>query len=124
MNKFSKIIISCIAVAGVVGASAGAYIAANYTKERTFGETQEYTVQTGDSPLTVAVISDLQLPNTKDKDTHQYTSFEKTLTMLKNRGMDALIIGGDFTDSSTKNAWGTYKEIYDKVMAARLNAHQ
>ena len=37
--------------------------------------------------------------------------------MLKNKGMDALIISGDFTDLSTKNAWGTYKEIYDRVMA-------
>lgn len=37
--------------------------------------------------------------------------------MLKNKGMDALIIGGDFTDVGSENAWGTFKEIYENVMA-------
>lgn len=117
MNKLSKIIISSIAAVGIVGASVGAYIAASYTKERTFGETETYAVETKGAPLRVAIISDLQLPDTRDKNTHQYESFESTLTMLKNRGMDALIIGGDFTDCGTKNAWTTFKEIYDRVMA-------
>lgn len=117
MNKVAKAIISSIAVIGVVGAAVGGYFAANATKEQVFGDMESYTVETGDSPLRVAVISDLQLPNTNDKDTHQYESFENTLTMLKNKGMDALIIGGDFTNVGTKNAWGTFKEIYDKVMA-------
>lgn len=116
MNKLSKIIISSIAAVGIVGVSVGAYIAANYTKERTFGETETYAVETKGAPLRVAIISDLQLPDTRDKNTHQYESFESTLTMLKNRGMDALIIGGDFTDCGTKNAWVTFKEIYDRVM--------
>lgn len=65
----------------------------------------------------MAVISDLQLPNTPSRDTHQYKSFESTLTMLRGRGMDVLIIAGDFTDLSTKYAWGHFKEIYDHVMA-------
>ncbi len=117
MNKLSKIIISSIAVIGVVGASLGAYVASNYSKERTFGATETYVVETGDNPLRVAIISDLQLPSTTDKDTHQYESFENTLTMLKNKGMDALIIGGDFTNAASKKAWGTFKEIYDYVMA-------
>ena len=117
MNKLTKIIISSIAIIGIAGASAGAYFAANYTKERTFGETETYAVETNGAPLRVAVISDLQLPDTRDNSTHQYESFENTLTMLKNKGMDALIIGGDFTDCGTKKAWGTFKEIYDRVMA-------
>ncbi len=117
MNKLSKIIISSIAAVGIVGASVGAYIAAGYTKERTFGETETYAVETKGAPLRVAIISDLQLPDTRDKNTHQYQSFESTLTMLKNKGMDALIIGGDFTDCGTENAWATFKEIYDRVMA-------
>ena len=66
--------------------------------------------------LRVAVISDLQLPDTDDKNTHQYESFEKTLSMLKDKGMDALIIGGDFTDIGSKKAWKSFKEIYDRVM--------
>lgn len=117
MKKLTKIIVSSIVAVGVVGASVGAYIGANYNKERTFGETETYAVETNGAPLKVAVISDLQLPDTRDNSTHQYKSFESTLTMLKNKGMDALIIGGDFTDCGTKKAWGTFKEIYDRVMA-------
>ena len=116
MNKLSKIIISSVAVVGVVAASFGAYFAVGFSKEQTFGATETYAVETNGAPLRIGIISDLQLPNTNAKDTHQYESFENTLTMLKNKGMDALIIGGDFTDAGTKNAWGTFKEIYDKVM--------
>lgn len=113
MKKFVKVIVSAVAAVGIIGVAAGVYF--GYAK--TTDETKTYTVETNGNPLRVAVISDLQLPDSTDKTTHQYESFEKTLTMLKNKGMDALIIGGDFTDLSTKNAWGTYKEIYDRVMA-------
>lgn len=44
----------------------------------------------------------MQLPDNTDKTTHQYQSFEKTLTMLKEKGLDVLVIGGDFTDVGTK----------------------
>lgn len=113
MRKFVKVIVSAAAAVGIIGAAAGSYF--GYAK--TTDELKTYDVETNGNPLRVAVISDLQLPDSTDKTTHQYESFEKTLTMLKNKGMDVLIIGGDFTDLSTKNAWGTYKEIYDNVMA-------
>lgn len=117
MKKFVKIVAAVLSTACVAVAAAGAYVAVNYTKQRSFGEMQKYTVETNKAPLKVAVISDLQLPDTRDRNTHQYESFETALTMLKNRGMDALIIGGDFTNCGTKKAWETFKEIYDKVMA-------
>lgn len=113
MNKLAKVIVSAIAAVGIVGAGLGVHF--GYAK--TTDELKTYTVDTNGGPLRVAVISDLQLPNTKEKDTHQYKSFESTLTMLKERGMDVLIIAGDFTDFSGKAAWETFKEIYDKVMA-------
>ncbi|MGN0532780.1 MAG: metallophosphoesterase family protein [Eubacterium sp.] len=113
MKKAVKIVI-CAAVAATAITAAAVGIHLGYAK--TTDEYREYTVDTGSEPLRVAIISDLQLPDSTDKTTHQYESFEKTLTMLKNKGMDALIIAGDFTDLSTKNAWGTYKEIYDRVM--------
>ena len=113
MNKIAKIIISAVAAVGVVSAAAGIH----YGYAKTTDELTSYEIETNGAPLRVGVISDLQLPDTTDKDTHQYKSIESTLTMLKNKGMDALIIGGDFTDAGTKKAWQTYKEIYDKVMA-------
>lgn len=113
MKKYVKAIICAVAAAGIVGAALGVHF--GYAK--TTAELKSYTVETDGNPLRVAVISDLQLPDTTDKNTHQYESFESTLTMLKNRGMDILIIAGDFTDLASKNAWGSYKEIYDRVMA-------
>lgn len=113
MNKIGKIIVSAVAAIAVIGAGLGVHF--GYAK--TTDELKTYEVETNGAPLRVAVISDLQLPDTRDNTTHQYESFEKTLTMLKEKGMDALIIGGDFTNVGSKNAWGTFKEIYDKVMA-------
>lgn len=113
MKKALKIIIPIIAVIAIIGASVGIHL--GYAK--TTDEFKTYTVDTQGEPLQVGVISDLQTPNSEEKDTHQYKSFEATLTMLNEKGMDALVIAGDFTDLGTKEAWGTYKEIYDKVMA-------
>lgn len=113
MNKIAKIVISAVAAIGVAGAAVGVHL--GYAK--TTDELKSYTVDTKGEALKVGVISDLQLPDSTDKASHQYESFEKTLTMLKNKGMDVLIIDGDFTDLGTKDAWSTYTEIYDKVMA-------
>lgn len=112
MNKY-VIIIVCVIIVAIICTA----LAIHFGYAKTTDDLQTYTVKIDLHPLRVAVISDLQLPDSQDKTTHQYISFEKTLTMLKNKGMDALIIAGDFTDLSTKNAWGTFKEIYDKVMA-------
>lgn len=113
MKKAIIAIICILLVICIIGAGLGIHF--GYSKK--YDKLKTYTVDTNGQPLRVAVISDLQLPNTDDKDTHQYESFEKTLTSLKNKGMDALIIAGDFTDQGSKKAWGTFEEIYDKVMA-------
>ncbi len=113
MKKITKIIICALTAVAVLGASLGVYFGYSDTSFKQ----REYTVDSEEGNLRIAVISDLQLPDSNDKTTHQYESFEATLTMLKNRGMDVLVIAGDFTDVSTKAAWSTYKEIYDRVMA-------
>lgn len=110
MNKAGKIITSVVTAVAVVGVSLGVYFGYSDNEFKC----EEYKLDT--DSLKIAVISDLQLPNTKDKNTHQYESFKSTLTNLKNKGMDVLIIDGDFTDLGTRNAWNTYKEIYDEVM--------
>lgn len=112
MNKLAKIIISAVAVVGIISAAAGVH----YGYAKTTDDYKTYDVDTNGGPLRVGIISDLQLPDSTDKTTHQYESFEKTLTMLRNKGMDVLIIGGDQTNVGTKKAWSTYKEIYDNVM--------
>ncbi len=112
MKKTLAIVLCAVLVLAVIGTGLGIHF--GYSKK--YDETKTYTVETNGGPLRVAVISDLQLPDTDDKTTHQYASFEQTLTMLKNKGMDALIIGGDFTDIGSKKAWKTFKEIYDNVM--------
>ncbi len=113
MNKITKTIVSAVAVAGILGTVLGVHF--GYSKKT--DDLKNYTVETNGQPLKVGIISDLQLPDSTDKSTHQYKSLEQTLTVLKNKDMDALIIAGDFTDVSAKNAWGTFKEVYDKVMA-------
>ncbi|MGN0529243.1 MAG: metallophosphoesterase family protein [Eubacterium sp.] len=113
MKNVTKIIVSAVNAVAVVGAALGVHF--GYAK--TTDETKTYTVETEDDTLRVAVISDLQMPNSDDKTSHQYESYKNTLTMLKNKGMDVLLIGGDFTDLGTRTAWEHCKEIYDEVMA-------
>ncbi len=113
MKKYVKAIIAAVAAVGVAGSLLGFHL--GYAK--TTDETKTYNIDTNGNPLKVAVISDLQLPDSDSKTSHQYESFEKTLTMLKDKRMDALIIAGDFTDLSTKKAWSSFKEIYDGVMS-------
>lgn len=112
MKKLVKAAICAVAAIGVIGAAAGVH----YGYAKTTDEYKTYDVDTNGGALRVGVISDLQLPDTTDNTTHQYESFEKTLTMLRDKGMDVLIIGGDQTNVGTKKAWSTYKEIYDNVM--------
>lgn len=113
MKKAGKIIVSALTAAAVAGVSLGVHFGYSDTKF----EHREYTLNSSSDSLRVGIISDLQLPDSDEDNTHQYESFESTLRMLKDKGMDALVIAGDFTDLSTRKAWNTYKEIYDKVMA-------
>lgn len=115
--KKKKIIKISAAIAALILSVTVVAVGIHFGYAKTTAETKEYTVDTGENPLRVAVISDLQMPDSENKTSHQYESFEKTLTMLKNKGMDVLIIAGDFTDLGTKQAYGAYKEIYDKVMS-------
>lgn len=112
MNTLFKALLPAAAAT----AAAGTALAVHFGYSKKYDGMKSYSVDTNGGALKVAVISDLQLPNTPSKDTHQYRSFEKTLTMLRDRGMDVLIIAGDFTDLSTKYAWGHFKDVYDRVM--------
>lgn len=94
----------------------GAAIGMHFGYSRKTAPGKTYRIRTENDALRVGVISDLQLPDNTDKTTHQYQSFEKTLTMLKEKGLDVLVIGGDFTDVGTKKAWTAFKKIYDRVM--------
>lgn len=111
MKKFLKPIIGAGAAAVAAGTVLGAYF--GYSDKRFCHKS--FCVNNGKTPLKIGIISDLQLPDCADKNTHQYKSFEKTLNMLKSKGMDALIIGGDFTDLGTKRAWKSYREIFDNT---------
>lgn len=113
MKNISKLIVG----AAAIGAAAGATLAVHYGYSDKEFCRKSFTVNGGKGPLKVGIISDLQLPNINDKTTHQYKSFEKTLDMLKRKGMDALIIGGDFTDAGTVRAWKSYKEIFDNTFS-------
>lgn len=73
MKKFVKVIVSAVTAVGIIGVAAGVYF--GYAK--TTDETKAYTVETNGNPLRVAVISDLQLPDSTDKTTHQYESFKR-----------------------------------------------
>lgn len=113
MNKSAKSIIAAVtAVTAAAGTALGLYF--GYSKKAAPEKT--YWAGTQNNTLRVGVISDLQLPDSTDKTTHQYRSFEQTLIMLKNKGMDVLVIGGDFTDLGTRKAWGAFKEIYHRVL--------
>ncbi len=116
MKRSKKLIISLVSALAAIAVPATCLgIHFCYNGNLDFVQSNE-TVNTNGQPLKVAIISDLQLPDSKDKTTHQYDSFEKTLTMLKGRNPDALLIAGDFTDLATKDAWNIYKEIYDRVL--------
>ena len=77
-DKLVKAFIAAGSILCAVGVIAGVKL--GYAK--TTDETKEYTIDTNGNPLRVAVISDLQLPASGKIGSHQYESFEKTLTML------------------------------------------
>lgn len=111
-----KNLVKAFIAAGSILCAVGVIAGVSLGYAKTTDETKEYTVDTNGNPLRVAVISDLQLPASGKSGSHQYESFEKTLTTLKNKGMDVLIIGGDFTDLGTEEAYSSFLEIYNKVM--------
>lgn len=114
MKKRTKVLISIAVAAALVLGILGIYF--GYAKKEGKLEVYNFNV-TQEAPLRVAVISDLQLPDGTSSDTHQYKSSLATLKMLKEKGMDALIIAGDFTDLGTRDAWNTFEEIYGEVFA-------
>lgn len=115
MKKVAKIITSAVVAAAVAATGISLGVHFGYADKKVVQK--EYNIKPNNDALSVAVISDLQLPNSKNKDTHQYESFEKTLTVIRDKNPDVLIIAGDYTDVGTRKAWASYKEIYDKVMA-------
>lgn len=112
MKKSVKITISVLAVLAIVLGSLGIHF--GYAKK--VGRSESYDEEvTSESPLRVGIVSDLQIPGDGSLDSHQYKSSVAALTMLRDRGIDALLIAGDFTDLGTKEAWGTFEKIYADV---------
>ena len=74
--------------------------------------------QTGSPCFQVAVISDTQLPPTEKglkQDDRFLQNFKKTLTVLKNRGVDMILFAGDIGDLGTRFAFQTYRDALDAV---------
>lgn len=113
MKKITKILISVAVVLAIAVGAAGIHF--GYAKKA--DKFEALIVETNGAPLRVGVVSDLQLPGGGGKDTHQYQSAVATFKMLKEKGMDALLIAGDFTDLSTKDAWASFEDAYNEVFA-------
>ena len=111
MKKATKIIISLITALCVTGTA----VAVDLLYSKKTAPTEELTLNTEQEKLRVGIISDLQLPDSSEP-SHQTESLEKTLNMLNEKGIDALIISGDFTDLGTKKAWQSFSDIYTKAM--------
>ncbi|MGN0532784.1 MAG: metallophosphoesterase family protein [Eubacterium sp.] len=102
------LLVAGIAAAGVL--CSGSISQINRTKIK------EYN--TDNSDFKVAVISDTQLPPTKEQldesDTY-VKNLRNTLTVLKNRQVDMILFAGDIGDLGTEFAFQTYMDTVDQV---------
>ena len=73
---------------------------------------QEFTVDR--DYVRVGIISDSQLPNTREENEYQ-NSLIRALSAFKARGVDMVLFGGDITDLSKSKAYDLYNAAYDKV---------
>lgn len=73
---------------------------------------QEFTVDR--DYVRVGIISDSQLPNTREENEYQ-NSLIRALSAFKARGVDVVLFGGDITDLSKSMAYDLYNAAYDKV---------
>lgn len=112
--KKAMMIILCILL--VIGIAAAGFV--GYEYKNLIGETEIETFETENSTFKVAVISDTQLPPTeedlKNDDTYLH-NLKKTLTVIKNNGVDMILFAGDIGDLGTRFAFQTYVDALDEV---------
>lgn len=112
--KKAMMIILCILL--VIGIAAAGFV--GYEYKNLIGETEIQSFETGNSTFKVAVISDTQLPPTeedlKNDDTY-LQNLKKTLTVIKNNGVDMILFAGDIGDLGTRFAFQTYVDALDEV---------
>ena len=82
------------------------------------GKTEIQSFHTESDLLKVAVISDTQLPPTKEdlenNDTY-LKNLKKTLNVIKNNNVDMILFAGDIGDLGTYFAFETYENTIDEV---------
>lgn len=112
--KKAMMIILCILL--VIGVAAAGFV--GYEYKNLIGETEIETFETENSTFKVAVISDTQLPPTeedlKNDDTY-LQNLKKALTVIKNNGVDMILLPGDIGDLGTRFAFQTYVDAIDEV---------
>ncbi|MDE6551087.1 MAG: metallophosphoesterase [Clostridia bacterium] len=64
--------------------------------------------------IRVGIISDSQLPNTREENEYQ-NNLIRALSAFKARGVDMIMFGGDITDLSKSKAYDLYTAAYDRV---------
>lgn len=104
MKKRIKFLIAAVLITTVFTTSALSLSACSSLKETS------YTLDT--DTIRVGIISDTQLTANYDG---YAENFKKSLTYLKERGIDLLIFAGDYSDLGTKDASENAKKIYDEV---------
>ena len=112
--KKAMMIILCILL--VIGIAAAGFV--GYEYKNLIGETEIQSFETEKDAFKVAVISDTQLPPTeedlKNDDTY-LQNLKKTLTVIKNNGVDMILFAGDIGDLGTHFAFQTYVDALDEV---------
>lgn len=112
--KKAMMIILCILL--VIGVAVAGFV--GYEYKNLIGETEIETFETENSTFKVAVISDTQLPPTeedlKNDDTY-LQNLKKALTVIKNNGVDMILLPGDIGDLGTRFAFQTYVDAIDEV---------
>lgn len=112
--KKAMMIILCILL--VIGIAAAGFV--GYEYKNLIGETEIQSFETEKDAFKVAVISDTQLPPTeedlKNDDTY-LQNLKKTLTVIKNNGVDMILFAGDIGDLGTRFAFQTYVDALDEV---------
>lgn len=104
-----KIIASVVAAAGIA-----AYAALGCSKK--YDSLKSYNLD-NESSLKVGILSDTQLPADGKAGSSQVIALKKALEYMKSAGVEAIILDGDFTDLGTKEAWQSFKTVYEGVFA-------
>ena len=112
--KKAMMIILCILL--VIGIAASGFVVYEYTT--LIDETEIQSFETENKSFKVAVISDTQLPPTKEdlkNDDTYLQNLRKALTVIKNNNVDMILFPGDIGDLGTRFAFQTYADAIDEI---------